>query len=135
LLDRGAEDEILPLAAKHGLGLLAYGVLAQGLLTGKYGAEARFGQTDRRNRLPHFSDGGLKRSLSVVARLRRVAERVDRSPAQVAIRWALQHPAVHCAIVGAKKASQVDENVEALGWRIPEEDRRYLREQEGAGMS
>ena len=113
-------------ALEHALGVLIYGVLGQGMLPGKYDAEASFDESDRRGRLHHFSGQGIERSLRMVKGLNRVAARLRRTPGQVAIRWALDHPSVHCAIVGAKSPAQVDENAGAAGWEIPREERREL---------
>jgi aryl-alcohol dehydrogenase-like predicted oxidoreductase len=59
-------------------------------------------------------------------RLRAVGQRYGRSAGQVAIRWALENPNVRCAIVGAKTADQVRENVGAIGWRLDPEERQQL---------
>lgn len=126
LLDRHAETEILPLCEELGIGVVVYGPLAQGLLTGKYGASHRFGTDDRRHRLPHFREEKIAESLRAVQRLREIGARRECSPAQVAIRWALDHPAVSCAVVGAKSPDQVKDNVQALGWKLELEERSYL---------
>jgi aryl-alcohol dehydrogenase-like predicted oxidoreductase len=126
LLDRGAEAGLLPLARELGVTVLAYGPLAQGLLTGKYGAGARFGANDRRHRLGHFRGRGLERALEVVGRVCAAAERLGRTPAQVALRWVLDHPAVSCAIAGAKSPAQVEANAGVAGWRLPPEMREAL---------
>jgi len=126
LLDRGAEAGLLPLAGELGVAVLAYGPLAQGLLTGKYGPGARFAADDRRHRLGHFRGPALRRALEVVGRVCEAAERLGRTPAQVALRWVLDHPAVSCAIAGAKSPAQVEANAGAAGWRLPPEVREAL---------
>jgi aryl-alcohol dehydrogenase-like predicted oxidoreductase len=119
LLDRAAEQDLLPLAGRLGIGVLAYGPLAQGMLSGKYGRASRFGADDRRHRLPHFAGERLEEAVAVVERLREEAERLGRTPAQLALRWVLEHPAVRCAIAGAKSPGQVEGNLGALGWEPP----------------
>jgi aryl-alcohol dehydrogenase-like predicted oxidoreductase len=126
LIDRRFGAGVLPHCKDHGIGVLAYGTLAQGLLSGKYGSSTVFGTDDRRHRLPHFQGEALGRNLSLVERLKRVGEPHHRSPSQVAIRWVLDHPAVCGAIVGAKSPVQVKENVGATGWRLEEEEWAYI---------
>jgi aryl-alcohol dehydrogenase-like predicted oxidoreductase len=126
LLDRHAEVEILPLCRELGIGVIAYGALAQGLLTGKYGANHRFGTDDRRHRLNHFRPANMAENLKIVKCLREIGVRHGKSPAQVALRWVLDHPAVSCAVVGARSPQQVTENVQAVGWTLDPVERTYL---------
>jgi aryl-alcohol dehydrogenase-like predicted oxidoreductase len=126
LLTRYAERDVLPLCEQLGIGVIAYGPLAQGLLTGKYAAGHRFGVNDRRHRLPHFQDKFLIDSLETMRRLKEVSRFRRRSPAQVALRWVLDHPVVSGAIVGVKSPEQVRDNVQALGWNLNPEERSYL---------
>lgn len=126
LLDRQAEAEILPLCNQLGIAVVAYGPLAQGLLTATYGAAARFDSDDRRHRLAHFQPEALERNLMTVRRLQEIADKRGRSPAQVALRWVLDSPAVASVIVGAKSPEQVTDNLGALGWKLEPAERAYL---------
>jgi aryl-alcohol dehydrogenase-like predicted oxidoreductase len=126
LLDRRAEQKLLSSCWDLNIGALAYGPLAQGLLSGKYGLYTRFGQDDRRSRLFHFLPENLTRNLQVVDRLKEIGNRYRKSAVQVALRWILDNPLVTCAITGMKTPSQLDENIAALGWRLTSEDREYL---------
>lgn len=128
LVDRRAEQELLEYAERNRLGVLTYGTLAQGLLTGKYGPDATFESDDRRQHLPHFLPENRERTRSLLARLSELAGKYGRTPAQVAINWALGDPRVTCAIVGAKSPRQVTDNVGAVGWRMTTEDRQSLQE-------
>jgi len=126
LVDRRCEAEVLPLCRELGLAVIAYGPLAQGLLTGKYDLNSRFGQDDRRHRLPHFQGKALVENLRIVDRLKEMGERHQKSPAQVAIRWVLDYTSVTCAIAGTKSPPQIEENVGALGWSLAQDECRYL---------
>ena len=98
--------------------VMCYGPLAQGLLTGKYGADSRFGLDDRRHRLPHFHQGFLERSRSTFEHMNQVAARHGKTITQVALRWVLDHPGVSSVVVGAKTPQQLDENLGAIGWSL-----------------
>lgn len=126
LLDRKIEDEVLPFCQKAQVGVLAYGPLAQGLLSGKFGAEARFDASDRRSRLPHFQGEAFRENLELVQRLREVGQSYGKTPAQVAIRWVLDHPAITCAIAGAKSTAQLESNAQALNWQLSSQERQYI---------
>ena len=126
IIDRRAEQELLPCCQELGIGVLTYGSLAQGLLTGKYGPDAHFGEDDRRHSLPHFQEEELRKNLRIVDRVKCVGEHYHKSPAQVAIRWILENPTISCAITGVKSPAQIEDNFGALGWCLTEEDRQYI---------
>lgn len=105
--------------------LLAYGPLAQGVLTGKYETGVIFPSSDVRSRTGYFDPERLARHLRLARNVIDVADRLGRKPAQVAIRWVLDAPGVACAIVGAKRIAQIEENVD-IDFALPPEDRDGL---------
>jgi len=126
LIDRRSEAELLLAARVDGLGVMPYGPLAQGLLTGKYGPETTFAPTDRRHRLPHFGKEAWSRNMRLLGRMRTIAHVHEKTLPEIALRWVLDHPAVSCVIAGAKSPAQVDSNLGALGWRFTPSERAYL---------
>jgi aryl-alcohol dehydrogenase-like predicted oxidoreductase len=126
LLDRGAEKAILPLCQDRQIGVLAYGPLAQGLLSGKYGPDSKFDTGDRRSRLPTFRREVVDQNLPLIEKLREVAQGYEKTPAQVALRWLLDSDSISCAITGVKEPRQIEENAGALGWSLGQEDWDYL---------
>jgi aryl-alcohol dehydrogenase-like predicted oxidoreductase len=126
LLDHNTGDEIARHCRELNMGVIAYGALAQGLLTGKYGLGANFGNDDRRSRLKQFHKAELHKSLEILNSLREVGSRYHKSPSQVAIRWVLDQPSVTCAAIGIKTPAQVEENVAATDWTLGHEDADYL---------
>lgn len=105
--------DLAPAVAKTGVGVLAYETLARGLLTGKHRSLPRFPESDMRRRDPRFWAAGFARLAPRVEQLRRKAEELGTTPAALAIAWTLRQPGVTSAIVGAKRAAQVRENVRA----------------------
>lgn len=108
-------------AARRQVGILARVPLASGLLTGKITRQSTFAPDDHRNFNRHgeqfdrgetFSGVPLDNGLQVVEQLRELVPQ-RQTMAQMALRWILMHPAVTCAIPGAKRPAQVDENVAA----------------------
>jgi aryl-alcohol dehydrogenase-like predicted oxidoreductase len=112
---------------RHDIPVMCYGPLAQGLLTGKYGPDIRFGHDDRRHRLPHFRREFLDRTRTAFTRLHEAAVLHGKSVAQVALRWALQYPGVCSVVAGAKTPQQLDENLGAVGWSLTSEEWESLR--------
>ncbi len=126
LVDRSAEEALIPACRELELPVLAYGALAQGLLGGRYTPDAEFGEDDRRHRLPHFDRAARPTSFGVVRQAADVARAIGRTPAQVSIRWVLDQPGVAAAIVGAKHPKQAEDNVACVGWGLGERARREL---------
>ncbi len=122
MLCRENEVELLPFCAQQGVGVMAYGSLAQGLLTGKFSADHSFAPGDVRAQSALYRDEAFARNLVAVDALRPIAARLGRSVAQVAINWVLSHAEVTCAICGAKRPAQVEENVGGAGWALSAAD-------------
>jgi aryl-alcohol dehydrogenase-like predicted oxidoreductase len=114
MLEGAPEPEVVEMCARHQLRIVAYNVLAHGLLTGKYTESSRFSPDDRRSRLPLFQGRRYQDALSKAARIKSEAAAENLTAAQYAIRWVLRQPHVASAIVGIKSARQLDENAVAL---------------------
>lgn len=113
LLDREIEQDVLPYCREHGVGVLAYGPLHQGLLTGKVGPERQFPPGDWRGRLPSFTIENRRRVLAALEEVRPIAEKHRATFAQLAIAWVIGRPGVTAALVGARSPEQVEENARA----------------------
>jgi aryl-alcohol dehydrogenase-like predicted oxidoreductase len=101
LVDRSPERDLLPFAAAHGHVVIAFSPLAQGLLSGRYHGAGLPGN-DIRATSPLFRPENLERTSDLIATLREVADAHAATPAQIALAWAIHHPAV-AAIPGAGK--------------------------------
>jgi aryl-alcohol dehydrogenase-like predicted oxidoreductase len=111
LLDRRAEQEILPYCRSRGIAFIARGPLARGLLTGKYTPETRFDPDDIRSKfLDPANRPQFERDIATVDRLRPVADKFGRSLTDLAIQFVLSHIGVTLTIPGAKSRTQLEEN-------------------------
>lgn len=116
LLHRQPETNgILDACRELGVTLIAYQPLAGGALTGKYKAGDR--PQGLRRFMPYFRGKGMETLAPVVALLRKIGERYDRSPAQVALRWLIENESV-LPIPGAKNAKQAADNAAALTFSL-----------------
>lgn len=125
-------QERLPLLAScaaNGTGVIAYGPLAFGLLTGTITRETTFSEGDWRSGSRGlraydqlFAPGRSEANLAVVDALRLVAERLQLSPAQLALAWVLHQDGIAGAIAGSRSAAHVRENAAASGVRLTASD-------------
>jgi aryl-alcohol dehydrogenase-like predicted oxidoreductase len=106
---------VLDACRELGVTLIAYQPLASGALTGKYTAGAR--PIGLRRLLPSFRRNGLAALEPVVQLLREIGERYGKSPAQVALRWLIEHEQV-LPIPGAKNGKQAADNAGALSFSL-----------------
>ena len=120
LIRREVEQGQLPWCQQHQAGVIVYSPMASGLLTGAMTREriAALPATDWRSKNAQFQEPKLTANLEIVERLRTVGARHGRSPGETAIAWALNHPAVTGAIVGARNPKQVEGIIGALDFRL-----------------
>ncbi|MEX2142498.1 MAG: aldo/keto reductase [Pirellulales bacterium] len=108
LVNRTAEEGILPYAGRHNIGVIVYSPMGSGLLTGAMTREriAALPPDDWRTRNPRFQEPQLTRHLQLAELLRAIGQRHGRTAGEVAIAWTLANPNVTAAIVGARNAAQ-----------------------------
>ncbi|MDA0565772.1 aldo/keto reductase [Streptomonospora sp. S1-112] len=122
LLERTPERELLPMAAALDLGVVAFGALAEGRLTGKY-------LRGEAGRLDTFDwGGGHDRTAEIYAEVAAVAEEGGWSPAQVAITWLRTRPGTVVPLIGARTAEQLRTNLAALEVDLDPDQVRRLDE-------
>ena len=109
LLERAAEEALFPAALAHGIGVIVRIPLLFGLLTGKFDRSSRFGPDDHRRF--NLSPEKLAEYFERLEALRWLFDALpDHSMAQVALRFAISHPACQTVIPGGKTPEQVREN-------------------------
>lgn len=113
ILNRTPEKEIFPYTMAHDIGVLVRGPLAMGILTGKFDRNTTFGEGDFRQNWVHNEDEHrvFLNDLEKVEQLKTLTN--GRTLAQLAIQFVMQHPAVTVAIPGAKRISQLKDNLKA----------------------
>ncbi len=117
LLNREIEAEVVPACRKHGLGILPFSPLAQGVLTGKYlegtRPEGSRATDPRRNQFmqKYLTEQPLRR----VAKMRDLAKAAGMPMARLALAWVLSNPLVASVLVGVTTEAQLAENIAAAG--------------------
>jgi aryl-alcohol dehydrogenase-like predicted oxidoreductase len=123
LFRRDIETELLPYCRDHDLGVLVYGPLAHGLLTGALDEDTKFAPDDWRSGAPFFKGEAYRRNVAVVHELERFAsEELGVSLSRLAIAWTLANPAVHVAIVGARHPGHIEDSVGAAELALSQVD-------------
>ncbi|HEX6230696.1 MAG TPA: aldo/keto reductase [Actinomycetota bacterium] len=114
------DRELIGWCGDRGIGVLSYGPLAYGLLTGAIGRDTSFDPTDFRGGHDEwaywrtlFGPGKLERSLAVVDAMRPLADRLGLSLAQLALAWNVHQPGVTAAIAGSRDPDHVRSNAAA----------------------
>ena len=121
VVGRDIEREIVPAVLDQGLGLLTWCPLAGGLLTGKFTRSRRPEDQSRRLRFD-FPPVAMDQAWGVIDVLERVAARHAATVAQVSLAWQFYQPGVTAAIVGARSAEQLAENVKAADLALTQDD-------------
>ena len=128
LFRREIEEEVLPWCSEHNVGVLAYGPLAHGLLSGKIDSGWRPDEDDWRASSDLFQGDRLREALEKVEELKRFADERGWTVAQLAVAWTLANPAVHVAIVGARRPDHIDGTAPAAEIELSEADLGEIEE-------
>jgi len=128
LWERGALEEVLPTCRELGIGFVPYSPLGRGFLTGRFTSSSDFGAGDFRGGDPRMGAENFDRNLGIVTAVRAVAERLEATPAQVALAWVLAQGEDLVPIPGTRKIGRLEENAAATGLRLSEDDLRELEE-------
>jgi aryl-alcohol dehydrogenase-like predicted oxidoreductase len=120
VLRRDIERRVLPFCREHGIGVIVYSPMQSGLLTGRMTKEriASLPEDDWRRKAAWFQEPKLSVALNVAAAMGEIAEARGRRTGEVALAWALRHPAVTGAIVGARSPAQIDELADAASLQL-----------------
>jgi aryl-alcohol dehydrogenase-like predicted oxidoreductase len=124
MITRAAENELFGYCWDNGIGVVCYSPMQKGLLTGKFSARrvAGLAPDDHRRRDRNFLEPKLSANLKLVDRLKPIAQRNGITLAQLAIAWVLRRQEVTAAIVGARRADQIQETVAAGDIELSPED-------------
>ncbi len=127
---RDIEGGELEWCAEHDVGVIAYGPLAHGLLTGKMSAGTTFPDDDWRGRSELFVDEAFPRRVEAVAEMEGIAQEAGRpgGVAELAVAWVLRRPEVTAAIVGARTPDQAVRNAALAGAPLSPEEEAAVEE-------
>lgn len=122
LLQRSPEADLLPMAKAFDLAITPWAPLAGGALTGKYLKNENAG------RVKQESARRSKYALSVAAKVVEIAQKLEVSPARLAIQWTRQRDQQVIPIVGARTPEQLSDSIKCIDLHIPEPELKELNE-------
>lgn len=125
---RKNEKDMLSLSEKMNLTPITWGSLGQGILTGKYDINSKFGSDDRRSRdiYSNFHGDKLIHNLEIVEKMRKISAETNKPIPSIAIRWILDYMPRSIVIAGIKNIRQLESNASALGWNLTKEQIKEL---------
>lgn len=124
LASRVIEKEVLAVCRELGIGIVAYGVLSRGLLSGELTGE--FAPGDFRAHAPRFTGENFEENKKRVALLQELARQKGCTPSQLALAWVLHQGNDILPLFGTTKESRLKENIDAAGIRLTPEELDYL---------
>jgi len=117
------EDGTIAFCAENGISVIPYSPLAQGLLAGRFrSVDDVPAEGDIRSKNKLLEPGILEKCLPVVNRLEEIAEAHGKTLVQGAIAWTLRAPGITAPICGARRPSQLEQNVGGVGWSLTDEE-------------
>jgi aryl-alcohol dehydrogenase-like predicted oxidoreductase len=129
LFRRDIEESILPYTRAHDIGVLVYGPLAHGLLSGAMTEETSFPPGDWRAKSDVFKGDLYHRNLRIVEGLSRFAElELGTTVSRLAVAWTLANPAVDVAIVGTRNPKHIDDAIAAADLQLDAQATRIIDE-------
>ena len=132
LFDFRPEPEIMPFVRDNGMGIMAYGSLAHGLLTGTMTSATTFEDDDWRRSLqafgqPIFEGQNFLDNLAKVEKLKEIAADRGLTVAQLALAWVASAETVSVALVGTRRPEEMEENARAADWQMTAAEREEIR--------
>lgn len=127
LLDRSIERELVPCCQTYGTGVVPWGPLASGFLTGKYRRGQEVPPGARLANPPSiYRDILTEANFDKLAKLEAFARERGHRVGELAIAWLLSHPWLGSVIAGAMNLEQLSDNVTAASWKLSAEDLAQL---------
>jgi aryl-alcohol dehydrogenase-like predicted oxidoreductase len=127
LLERAIEADPLPYCRQHQVGVICYSPMAMGLLSGRVTMDRKFPPTDVRSQETWCQPANRRRVLDALERIKPIAEAHHATLAQLTVAWTLARAGVTTALVGARTAKQVEENVGAAQIKLSEDEVSTIR--------
>ncbi len=125
LLDRRIENELIPLALRHGLAILPWSPLAMGLLAGRYPKGQPVPPDARAARGRQFAERIGPAGQEAAEKLAARAQERNLTAAQLALLWCKDQPGITSPIMGPRTMAQLEEQLAVLDMQLTEEDRAF----------
>ncbi|MCX6010940.1 MAG: aldo/keto reductase [Chloroflexi bacterium] len=123
LLNRDIEKELIPFCREQDIGILTYGPMGGGILSGKYKQKPKFEEGDARSFFyNYYQEPQWTKVQALLKEMEKIAARHGKPVAHVAINWVRQQPGITSALVGARSPQQAEANAAAGSWQLSAEE-------------
>ena len=124
LLDRRIENELIPLAQRHGLGIICWGSLGMGVLAGRYNNADEYPANSRAaKRGGFYADRVTHRGVEIAREFAKVAKQVGITPAQLAVLWCKDQPGITAPLIGARTLDHLKHLLPVLEMTLDDDSR------------
>lgn len=128
LINRSNETLLFDYTIANNISFIPYFPFASGLLAGKYTEDSTFPADDIRARKPEFKGEAFKENIAKVDKIRNIAREQETEVANIVLAWYLQQEAIDVVIPGAKKESQVRNNLNTLDVTLTTEQVKFIND-------
>ncbi len=124
LLDRRIENELVPVCQKYGVGIITWAPMAMGVLAGRYTDPNKFPEGSRAAlRGGFYADRVTKKGIEVGIEFTKIAQRLDLTPAQLAVLWCKDQPGITAPLIGPRTPEQLEPLLPLLHMELDDETR------------
>ena len=124
MLNRRIEQELVPFALQHHLGIIAYSPMERGLLTGKYFQGSNLKGNDHRN--SYFRQFDLPKVQTFLETIAPIAEEKGATLSQLVLRWTTLQPGITIVLAGARDAKQAIANAKAMDIHLSPDELQFI---------
>lgn len=122
LVSRQMDREMMSLCLEENVGVIPWAPLGGGFLTGRYNRnKPTEGRLSGDSGESSWINRATEQNFAILEAVKDIAAQLDKSPAQVALRWLMQREGITSPIFGASTLAQYEDNIGAVGWELPEE--------------
>ena len=128
MVDRKGE-QLIQWAYAQRIGVMTYGTLGGGILTGKYRKLKEYGVNDNRNRFyPYFKEPLFSKIMILLKTMDQISMERNVPLTQIALNWALQKPFISSCIIGAQSRDKIEENCKVFEWKLNSDEIQLLEQ-------
>ena len=128
MINRDIEKDVVAQALENKMSIIPYSPLQRGLLTGKIKPGYQFNAGDTREGNKFYTTENIENTNKLLVAIKPIADAHNASLAQLVINWTTRQPAMDCVLVGARDEKQVKENVQALSFKLSDEELSKINE-------
>lgn len=122
-------EQLIRWACAQEMGVMTYGTLGGGILTGKYRELKEYGVDDNRNRFyPYFKEPLFSKVMLLLRTMDQISEERNVPLSQIALNWTLQRPFISSCIIGAQSRDKIEENCKVFEWKLSDDEMQMLEQ-------